>query len=365
MFARRKAKKLIKHVLHESRHARHMREDIADPELLARLGQAEEALVKTYNENAAYETIEEAAETVISISRQIYPVSKHGRARENFEILIVAVAVAMGFRAYFLQPFKIPTGSMQPTLYGITFERQDSKNWYDVFPINLVNFILTGDRMIEVKSRDSGQLTVDIRNFNNSDTQFFYIRIGTKVHKLRRGIPLLVQPGEYVSKGQVFAAGRMSHGDHIFVNKMKYNFGRPKRGEVFVFKTRNIEYPDMDRNTFYIKRLVGMPGEQIQIKDRIIHADGNPVTDPPSFKRMLEDPAYPHGWSYAGATGRGTLLSNSRSVLQLDEDQYLPMGDNTDASLDGRYFGGVDKHDVVGPAFSVYWPFGKRWGFIN
>ena len=79
---------------------------------------------------------------------------------------------------------------------------------------------------------------------------------------------LLAKPGDRVVAGQVIATGRVRQGDHIFVNKVRYHFTRPKRGQIIVFDTNYI--PQKERlgirpDTFYIKRLVGLPGEAISI----------------------------------------------------------------------------------------------------
>jgi signal peptidase I len=58
-------------------------------------------------------------------------------------------------------------------------------------------------------------------------------------------------------------------------------------------------------------------------------------------------------------------LQGPQDRLPLGDGEYLPMGDNTFQSLDGRYFGPIPEKNIVGPAFCVYWPFGRRWGFVQ
>jgi signal peptidase I len=60
-----------------------------------------------------------------------------------------------------------------------------------------------------------------------------------------------------------------------------------------------------------------------------------------------------------------SVLGTATNRLKLSASQYLPLGDNTLYSLDGRYFGPVERQHIVGPAFAVYWPFSKRWGFVD
>ena len=175
-----------------------------------------------------------------------------------------------------------------------------------------------------------------------------------------RSMKLHVQPGDRVQAGQLIASGRVRQGDHIFVNKVQYNLVRPKRGQIIVFDTNYI--PEKERlgiraDTFYIKRLVGLPGESISIRDRHLVVDGTPIAEPFPFRRLLEDPAY-HGY----VTRPGSRLNREDAEIQLGEKQFLPFGDNTTSSLDGRYFGPVTEQALVGPSFFVYWPFGAHWG---
>jgi signal peptidase I len=257
---------------------------------------------------------------------------------------------------------------MQPTLNGITARPQDGKLWIDRMPISLVNLALFGERYVEVKAKASGRLEL----MGMQDDQYAY-RIGSETHLVRlamrpdspfidpaRSMKLHVQPGDMVEKGQVIASGRVRQGDHIFVNKVRYHFARPQRGQIVVFDTNYI--PGKERlgirpDTFYIKRLVGLPGEAISIRARHLVVDGKPVEEPFPFRRLLTDPAYR---GYVQRTG--SYLDRDGAEIQLGDAQFLPFGDNTTSSLDGRYFGPVTEKALVGPSFFVYWPFGPHWG---
>lgn len=359
--ARRRYRKLVKHVLHESRHARNMREDVADESDVATLIKAEAELKAAWQERNAVrvdETIEQISEAI----ERIQPPRSNPRLRENIEIIAVAVAVAMGFRTYFIQPFKIPTGSMQPTLYGITVQTQVSKKWHDYFPLNLVRFGLFGDRYKEVRAKTSGMVSGQLESSEDS----LLLTVGNQRHAIPRDMPLYVRPGQtWVKKGQVLAAGRVKLGDHIFVNKLRYHFQRPERGDIFVFSTREINYSRIRPDSFYIKRLAGLPGEALQIDPPYLVANGQRVTEPFPFKRMVEDANY-HGYQLPRTdSSTPTVLGDPETVYRLKDDEYLPLGDNTGFSLDGRYFGAVRRTSVVGPAFAVYWPFGSRWGLVK
>ena len=77
--------------------------------------------------------------------------------------------------------------------------------------------------------------------------------------------------------------------------------------------------------------------------------DNQPIEQPFPFRRLLEDPDY-HGYM----TRPGAKLNREDAEIHLGEKQFLPFGDNTRSSLDGRYFG---------PSFFVYWPFGAHWSW--
>ncbi len=361
--ARRRYRKMVHHLLHEARHARHLREDVAPPVEVERLEQAEGELREAWARRA-YSRLDALMEALGSRIDVVRPPRRHPRLRENIEILAVALAVAMGFRTYFIQPFKIPTGSMQPTLYGITVTPQVGKKWHDHFPLNLVNMVLFGERYVEVRARVGGLVESAVEMIDEN----IYLRIRGTPHRLNSNLPLAVTPGvSRVVEGQLLASGRLRLGDHIFVNKLKYHFTHPRRGDIFVFSTRDIHYPRIRRDAFYIKRLAGLPGENIQLDPPYLVADGQRVREPYPFQRLVEarDRGY-QGYQLPRTDGSTpTALGSRTQILALGQGEYLPLGDNTGFSLDGRYFGPVKRESVLGPAFLVYWPFSARWGRVQ
>lgn len=366
-FERRKYRKLVDGLLHEARHAINYREDIApvaDVQLVRKGAEALHAAWQAQNPEA----METAAEELSAAIQVLMPRRTHARLRENIEVLVVALSVAMAFRTYFIQPFKIPTGSMQPTLNGITAWPQTAPTWQDRFPINLVNLALFGERYVVVKAKQSGILEMA----GEQDGEVFFY-VGKKMHKVRwsrdpatgryvhdKSMHMYVNPGDYVQKGQVIASGRVKIGDHIFVNKVKYNFVRPKRGDIIVFDTNAIQDPRIRRDSFYIKRLVGLPGERISLDDRHLVVNGQKITEPYPFERLLNNTNY-DGYAYTPAS-QPSYLRRPGDEIQVGPNHFLPFGDNTHSSLDGRYFGPVVESSLVGPAFCVYWPLSSRWG---
>lgn len=371
-FEKRRLKKLVHLVRHLVRHALNMREDAAPAGTVAAARAADAALCAAWTARD-WDRLEAACDAAAVAAERLMPPRRFPKWRENVEVLVVAISMAMACRTYFIQPFKIPTGSMQPTLNGITVHPQDGKQWFDRAPLNLANLALFGERYVEVKAQVSGRLG-PLKPYEDQ----YAFSIGGVVHPVRltlrpdspfldpafadpdHSMRLHFNPGDPVEKGQVIASGRVRQGDHIFVNKVLYHFTRPKRGQIIVFDTNYI--PGKERlgirpDTFYIKRLVGLQNEAISVRDRHLVVNGAPVEEPFPFKRQVADPAY-RGYT----TRPNSLLNRATDEILVGERQFLPFGDNTYSSLDGRYFGPVTEQALVGPSFFVYWPLGQHWG---
>jgi signal peptidase I len=181
--------------------------------------------------------------------------SKKSSAREWTESIIVALALAMVIRAFAIQAFKIPTGSMLPTL--------------KVGDLIMVNKLIYGARVPFTE----------------------YQRLPA--------------------------------------------YGQMHRGDVVVFI-----YPEDSKKAF-IKRLVGFPGEKVQIKDGTIFINDAPLMDP-LFNRF---------YYY----NRGDLMENGEAII-VPKDAYFVLGDNSASSKDSRYWGFVPESNILGKAILIYWP---------
>jgi len=126
-------------------------------------------------------------------------------------------------------------------------------------------------------------------------------------------------------------------GDKIFVNKIHYRFEGPERGDIVVFK-----YPK-DKKKDYVKRLIGLPGEFVEIRNGTVLIDGNPLTEEP-FSNVYYYNV--EGWDY-GAAGQ---------VIQVPPGHYFVLGDNSSSSSDSRNWGFVPASNMVGKASLVWWP---------
>jgi signal peptidase I len=366
LYRARKAKKEIRSRL---RTALRWREDIASPALVehARAALATLSAAPLSDESKLSAALAEGADAADAL----FPAPAHPRGRENTDMLVVALSLAMACRAYFLQPFKIPTGSMQPTLNGITAVPQQASGWLAKKPFSWMATALTGEYDKTVRARHAGRI-----DFDPASTS--YVVAGERYPLTLSFLPdqyrideahslsLAAQPGDTVKAGDVLAHGRIRLGDHVFVNRVAYNFRKPSRGDIVVFDVAQIApwaltAYRMDPGAFYIKRLAGLPGEKISFaEDGRLVADEKPVTAPYPFERLVAEEGY-HGY----VPRPGSLIPAAGSELQLGSGEFLPLGDNTYSSLDGRYFGGVPTKAIVGPAFCVYWPFGGHFGRIR
>ena len=305
--------------------------------------------------------IEERAEALDAHLHRLTPVNWESHWRENVEVILVAIVVAVGIRSYFLQPFKIPTGSMQPTLNGIIGRPMAAP------PPNILQqiaeFVVRGRNYINVVSKEDDQvLQVQRRKF-----LFFFTwsRIICEHQKFlvycppeQLGSDFRVAPGMRYGSGEIIARGAVDTGDQVFVDKFSYNFVKPHRGDVFVFRTRNI--PEIgDQTQFYIKRLAGLPGDTLRIEPPKLYVDGK-IAQGYGFQRVMDAQD-----GYRGYGPGHSSLSDPMKTFQIPGHTYFAMGDNSYNSYDSRYWGPVPEKNLVGRGLFVYWPFVPHWGLIR
>ncbi len=138
----------------------------------------------------------------------------------------------------------------------------------------------------------------------------------------------LVQP--FYVKGESMEPN-FHENEYLMVDEISYRFNPPQRGEVVVFR-----YPK-DPQDYYIKRLIGLPGETVFIKDGSVYVT---ATTGETFK--IEEDYLP---SYI------STIALSEEPITLSEDEYFVLGDNRNASKDSRSFGAVKKSFIIGRVF--------------
>ncbi|MBT6852163.1 MAG: signal peptidase I [Opitutae bacterium] len=373
---------------------------------------------------------------------------------ENIEMLLVAAIVVIGIRSFFIQPFIIPTNSMYPTYNGMQPHLYEGEDELPGIGGRILDKLTLGasHHRLEAESngelflvlQDNGSFRFSTENFPNgkffvfpSPVREYVFEIGGKKHVLNvpsefdldtilaqkfagiddlRGLPQIIPqpPGLYNSgrlrlsddsfqTGDVVLAFDILLGDALFVDRMSYNFIRPKSGDPAVFKTKGIDEVNRQLNIptrssigedkYYIKRLVGEPGDEMEIRvpdpiftngtdlrggtPGILYRNGKPIEGVDAFKmnrerveKLGQDPQAENITKYPGYRADG-LLSN-KSPLRVPkktdptnptgQNFYLAMGDNSPNSLDGRMWGFVPEQQIVGRALFVYYPFTKHWG---
>ncbi len=137
-------------------------------------------------------------------------------------------------------------------------------------------------------------------------------------------------------------------GDHFFLDKFAFPANYPdfllnvlptrkiERGDIVAFK------PPQNPSVPFIKRVIGLPGETIEIKDKAVFIDGRRIDEPYQYFDPAED-------SYAPRDSHGPLL--------IPPDAYFMMGDNRDNSNDSRYWGPVPRKNIIGRPLFIYWSY--------
>lgn len=197
----------------------------------------------------------------ISVKSSEVTTKKKGKLKETIESILVALFFALLIRAFVVQAFKIPSGSMEPTL-------------------------LVGDYLLV--------------------TKFTY--------------------------GYKFP----------FIKKRVFAFNKPERGDIVVFK-----YP-VDPDKDFIKRVVGVEGDEILIKDKKLYVNGQPfVVEKAVFRDNVVLP-------------KEISPRDNYGPIKVPKDSLFVLGDNRDSSLDSRFWGFVPLENLRGKAFIIYWSFDSQ-----
>jgi len=358
----------IKHARLLLRHAEKMRRyrcDVMSEEALAEFDAHLEALRSALKSGDRGAVDEKAEQLDKLVAKQSAPHWEMGW-RENCEVILVAFVVAAAVRCYFVQPFKIPTGSMQPTLNGIIGYPMETGS--PNILRQAAEFVVLGRNYINVVARQEVAVEQVVpkkflffftwsRIICDRDSYLVYAPPDT----LRQDFHVV--PGSHYRAGETIARGAIDTGDQVFVDKFSYNFIKPHRGDVFVFRTDHIFMisadPETGEHSFYIKRLAGTPGDTLRIDPPLLYINGK-VAEGFGFRRVMS--ARP---PYRGYSRGNAYLAQADQTYTVPEHSYFAMGDNSYSSWDSRYWGPVPEENLVGRGLLVYWPFSRHWGFIR
>ena len=394
----------------------HYKRDLIAPDRLDEIQSRRKDLLESIKKKDK-EAALKASEMLESTCEKALPkYRKPSALAENVEVFFVAIVIAVGLRTYYLQPFRIPTGSMQPTLNGIVGEPNHEASYKKP---NI--FQRTWDSVVGGKSHHKVISPVDdeIIGFKQVQSLHFFTRtkilfknsepisvsgsisslkgmglednlqlpFGIGIHQTSRNEAKFGRLHKFndqtslspynrpvlVKKGQILAQGSTKTGDLVLVDKFSYHFRKPTRGEVFVFDTQNIagihgvrKNKEQEAGSHYIKRLGAVPGDTIYVDPPHIYIDGK-LAQESTFQMIMSQE---HG--YHGYTNDGVRLPTVNAPRKLADrpgtgtSEYYALGDNSRNSSDSREWGTVKEDNLVGPAFFTLWPIDTgHWGFIN
>ncbi len=126
-------------------------------------------------------------------------------------------------------------------------------------------------------------------------------------------------------------------GDWLLVSKATYWFHEPERGDVIILE------PPFDTEEVYIKRLIGLPGDTVEVKDSLVYIDGIALEEP----YIMEAPTY------------------TFPTTELGEDEYFVLGDNRNNANDSSKGWTISREDIIGKAWFTYWPISHWSGGYN
>lgn len=129
------------------------------------------------------------------------------------------------------------------------------------------------------------------------------------------------------------------NGDYVLIDELSYRFNRPQRGDVVVFRS------PQDTSQFFIKRVIGLPGETLQIRNN---------------EMVITNEQYPKGFvlDEAAYLDKGQRTTGDFKI-NIDQNEYFVLGDNRSHSSDSRIWGAVNRRLIIGRVFLRAWPLNK------
>ena len=190
--------------------------------------------------------------------------------------------------------------------------------------------------MPESNNNEKYYLSGSERPFWQKASEFIWEMVRVAVISLAIIIPVryfLIQP--FYVKGASMEPNFYDH-EYLIIDEISYRFNQPQRGDIVVFK-----YPK-DPKQFFIKRVVGLPGERVKIEDNKIYIDGTILNE-----------------AYLDSGAETVLALRGYGDVVLGSDEYFLLGDNRSQSLDSRCFGPVKREYIIGRTWLRGWPFNR------
>jgi signal peptidase I len=199
------------------------------------------------------------------------------------------------------------------------------------------------------RARQAGQVEEVGQKLDESSSQVY----------LAQRVPMgrTVRAGEAILRFDVLA------GDQLFVDRVSYQFMRPRVGQGFVFRTDHI--PEIERaygDQYFVKRLIGVPGDSIEMREPMILRNGAPIAGAKAFELNADRVSPYRGYFNASHDDSRYAMLFPGETIRVPDHAYLALGDNSHDSFDGRFWGYVPEKDVIGRPLFIYFPFTRRWG---
>jgi signal peptidase I len=128
----------------------------------------------------------------------------------------------------------------------------------------------------------------------------------------------------------------LHEGERLLVNKVVYHFHDPERGDVIILD------PPFETDEVYIKRIIGLPGDTVEVKDGAVYINGTKLDEP----YIKEPPSY------------------TFPLTEIPEDEYFVLGDNRNNANDSHRWGTVPSENIIGKVWLIFWPF-SEWGVVK
>jgi len=155
---------------------------------------------------------------------------------------------------------------------------------------------------------------------------------------LALGIRQFVAEARYIPSGSMEPTLKIN--DRLVIEKIGYHFTKPSRGDIIVFWPPDDLFPDSPQRDAYIKRIVGLPGETVEVTDGVVLIDGEPLEE----TYIKAPPTYEWG------------------PAQVDAETYLVLGDNRNQSYDSHEWGFLPEENIIGRAVVRFWPVSRLGG---